>query len=247
MAGAKGGAVPGAGIGTGNRILDSLAAGQLGMLMPALEPIRLVAGEVLAVTGAPMAWSLFPGHGAVISLVAVEAGGQTAEAVSVGAEGVVGPDLAALPGFGRLQVQLPGPAYRVASAALDDGAAGCPELQAGLAAAGRALLAQALQTAVCTALHTVEARAARWMLMAMDRLGHPDLPTTQESLADLLGVRRTTVTRVIAQLEEKKLIRHRRGRVAIQDQAGLEGVACACHAALMQRLRHVAPALYPTP
>ena len=196
-------------------------------------------------TGGALPWVIFPRAAAVVSLVAVDHGGRTAEAVSIGAEGLIGPELADLPGFGHLQVQMPGPGWRIGTARLASLAGQSAALREALALAGRTLLVRVLQSAVCAALHPVEARASRWLLLAQDRTGNAELPVTQEMLAEMLGVRRTTVTRVIAQLAEKGLIRHRRSRVTVTDRVGLESAACGCHAGLLQRLRCVAPGLYP--
>jgi len=229
----------------GNRLLDALDAAEFDRLRPHLESIGLQAGQILGQTGQAIGWALFPCRPAVVSLVALDDDARTAEAASVGDEGMVGAVLATLPGPGQVQVQMPGPALRLPQEALDAALPACPGLAAAVAMHERALLAQALQSSVCAALHPVEARAARWLLVALDRVGHPDLPVTQEMLADMLGVRRTTVTRVVAQLSEKGLIRHRRSRVTVTDRLGLEGAACGCHAALVRRLRQVAPVLYP--
>ncbi|WP_431271406.1 Crp/Fnr family transcriptional regulator [Dankookia sp. P2] len=225
-------------------MLDALDAVQAALLRPYLEPVTLTAGTILAQTGEALPWVLFPCASTVIALVAVEHGTRTAEAASIGVEGLVDGDLTELPGFGRLQVQIPGPALRIEAATLDRLAQDRPALRAMLTLHTRALLVRTLQAAVCAALHPVEARASRWLLTTQDRTGQPDLPVTQEMLADMLGVRRTTVTRVIAQLSDRGLIRHRRSKVTVIDRMGLEQAACGCHAALLARLRHLAPAIY---
>lgn len=119
-------------------------------------------------------------------------------------------------------------------------------LRESITAHDQAVLVHLLQLAVCNALHPVEARVCRWLLAAMKRVQQPELPITQKLLADLLGVRRTTITRVLAQLTEEGLIRRRRGWVMVIDPQGLAGSACGCHDILRrQQLRHVAPSLYP--
>jgi CRP-like cAMP-binding protein len=228
-----------------NRVLAMLAEADAALILPHLKPVPLHPGQILGQTGTSLSWVLFPGTGVVVSLVAMDRAGHTMEAVSVGREGLIGPELAHLPEFGHLQVQMPGIGYRMDSAMLDRLAGGSAGLREALALHQRALLVHVLQSAVCSALHPVEARVSRWLLMAQDRTGHPDLPVTQELLAEMLGVRRTTVTRVMAQLSDRGLIQHRRSWVTVLDREGLEHAACGCHAALLQRLRHVAPALYP--
>src|SRR3954470_20282166 len=88
---------PGGAVRSGNRVLDSLGEADAALIFPHLENIALPLGQILGQTGEAMPWVIFPGTGAVVSLVALDQGGRTAEAVSIGPEGLVGPDLAELP------------------------------------------------------------------------------------------------------------------------------------------------------
>jgi hypothetical protein len=229
----------------GNRILDALGEADAALLLPHLEPLRLEPGQILGPTGGMTSHVLFPCRPAVVSLLAACGDGRVAEVVAVGGEGLIGPGLLDLPGLGHLQVQMPGTALRIDAARLAELSAGSAVLRDGLAQQERALLVRVVHMAIDAALHPVEARVSGWLLMAQDRVGQAELPVTQELIAELLAVRRTTVTRVMAQLSRKGLIRHRRSRVTVIDRAGLEEAAAGCHERLLQRLRHVAPALYP--
>jgi CRP-like cAMP-binding protein len=99
----------------------------------------------------------------------------------------------------------------------------------------QALLAQVQQTAACNALHPLEARLARWLLQTLDRADDPKLPLTQDFMAQMLAVRRTTVTLVASQLQEAGLIRYRRGLVVVLDRARLEEAACECYRTIRRR------------
>ena len=90
------------------------------------------------------------------------------------------------------------------------------------------LLAQIMQTVACNSFHPIEARAARWLLTAHDRGGNR-LELTQESLAGLLGVQRTTVNAVARELQDEGLITTRRGIIEVHDRAGLERRSCECY------------------
>jgi CRP-like cAMP-binding protein len=90
------------------------------------------------------------------------------------------------------------------------------------------LLAQIMQTVACNSFHPIEARAARWLLTAHDR-GGSRLELTQESLAGLLGVQRTTVNAVARELQDEGLITTRRGTIEVHDRAGLERRTCECY------------------
>jgi hypothetical protein len=103
----------------------------------------------------------------------------------------------------------------------------------------RALLAQFQHVAACNALHSVEARLARWLLHIHDRVDGDALPLTQEALSELLGVRRTTVTHVVRKLRASQAIRsNRRGLIEI-DRPRLEAAACECYEAMRSRIDRI--------
>jgi DNA-binding MarR family transcriptional regulator len=95
-----------------------------------------------------------------------------------------------------------------------------------------ALLAQIMQSVACNALHTAEARCSRWLLSTQDRVRSTTLPLTQQALAEMLGVQRTTITAVMTDLQAAKLIRYERGRIEILSRTGIEDVACECYSAV---------------
>jgi len=90
------------------------------------------------------------------------------------------------------------------------------------------LLAEVMQSATCNSFHTIQQRAARWLLTAQDRAGSR-LELTQESLAGLLGVQRTTVNAVARELQDEGLITTRRGVIQVHDRPGLERRSCECY------------------
>jgi CRP-like cAMP-binding protein len=91
-------------------------------------------------------------------------------------------------------------------------------------------LALARQTVACNCFHAVEARLARWLLMTSDRVLSENFFLTQDSLADSLGVRRTTINLAAGPLKRRKLISYSRGRIRILDRKGLEAASCRCYA-----------------
>jgi hypothetical protein len=103
----------------------------------------------------------------------------------------------------------------------------------------RALLAQFQHVAACNALHSVEARLARWLLHIHDRVDGDFLPLTQEALSELLGVRRTTVTQVVHKLRTARAIRsNQRGLIEI-DRPRLEAAACECYEIMRRRIDRI--------
>ncbi len=132
-------------------------------------------------------------------------------------------------------VQVTGPAARMAAAAYRRGLAGSEAFQAQVGRWGRAVYVQLLQNVVCNRLHSVEERASRWLLMTSDRVGSDEFPLTQEHLAQMLGVRRASVTVTAGTLQSAELITYRRGVMAVIDRAGLQALACECFAAMGRR------------
>src|SRR6185503_16249282 len=92
----------------------------------------------------------------------------------------------------------------------------------------RAHVGLIMQSTACNALHTVEQRLARWLLMAHDRIGHDEFPLTQEFVAMMLGVSRPSVTIVAGTLQKAGLITYHRGHLKIVDREKLEAASCEC-------------------
>jgi CRP-like cAMP-binding protein len=89
---------------------------------------------------------------------------------------------------------------------------------------------QVAQSTACNRLHTVQPRLCRWLLMCQDRVGAPEINLTQEFLAQMLGVRRTSVNAAANALQKLGLIRYRRGLIQVLDRAAIEAKSCECYA-----------------
>jgi CRP-like cAMP-binding protein len=215
-----------------NQLLASLASADFELLSPHLKPVELVHGAVLFETGDPVTRVYFP-HSGIVSLVVDLAGGEAIEAAMIGRDGVVG-GAAALDGniaaLNKGIVQVEGTASTLSVRYLRTAAEQSALLRTKLVWHEQALLVQAQQSAACNAAHTVEARMARWLLRSRDLCGSDTLSLTQEFLAQMLGVRRTSVSLVASTLQAAGLIRYRRGRIEIIDLKGLRGIACECYA-----------------
>jgi CRP-like cAMP-binding protein len=232
----------------GNRLLDVLPPEIFALVEPYLERVALLAGQVLAEPGDDITHATFPCEGTAISLVTVLADGRAAEAALIGCEGAAGVIISAgdKPAFARAQVQVPGSALRLEATRLEEAKLASPALRDIVSRYADSLLAQVLQSVACNALHPVEARACRWLLTMQDRANSPELPLTQEHLAEQLGVRRTTVTRVMAELQVAGAIRHSRGKVLVTNRGRLKRASCECYQAVRDHFNRVAPGLYPT-
>src|SRR5213075_885166 len=96
-----------------------------------------------------------------------------------------------------------------------------------------------MQSTACNAVHSVEQRLARWLLMARDRMGSDEFPLTQEFVAIMLGASRPTVTLVASTLQKAGLIRYHRGRITIVDGEKLEEASCECYRTTTDLLKAV--------
>ena len=103
----------------------------------------------------------------------------------------------------------------------------------------QALFGFVAQSTACNAVHSVEQRLARWLLMARDRMGTDEFPLTQEFVAMMLGASRPTVTVVAGTLQKAGLIKYRHGRVTIVDPDNLEAASCECYKAATDLLNGV--------
>lgn len=233
--------------GPASRLMAAVAPADQARLAPHRSERMVTAGEVLLEPEDRALEVLLPAGGTVLSLLAVTPGRKPVETLMIGAEGATGALLGALDGpFGfRVQALTAGPLIRFPAMAFSLAMEASPGLRRVIGGYVAAQTAQAQIGAACAALHPVEARAARWMLDLQARLGERALPLTQEALADLLGVRRTTITRVVATLEARGVVRHRRGRIIVMDHAGLEAAACACHHMVQTAFAARAPGLFP--
>jgi CRP-like cAMP-binding protein len=229
-------AQPGWGNASRNRLLAALDRDDFALLARDLRSVPMAPGAVLHQPDAPVEQVYFPLSGA-ISLLSVMNGGEAIETATVGREGAVG----ALAGLGRgnafsrAVVLLPGTAAMIPvsrfQAAIGEGE-GMREL---FFRHGEVLLAQVQQTGACNALHPLEARFARLLLELSDRADDPQLPLTQESIAQLLAARRSTITVIASRLQASGSIRYHRGRIEIIDRAQMEQVACECYRTIRRR------------
>jgi CRP-like cAMP-binding protein len=214
----------------GNRLLGSLPAEDLAQLTRLIDTVTVEVGDVLYEPGQAIRYVYFPAD-SLISLLAVAEGRMTLEVGSVGREGMLGASVALGHGVAQVRavVQRTGRAARIDSADFCVEFSRTESLQRLLYRYTDALLAQAIQIAVCSRFHVLEARLARSLLITRDRLQSEKFHLTHEFLAHALGVRRVGVTKAASALQQQKLITYSRGNIEILDSAGLEAVSCRCY------------------
>jgi CRP-like cAMP-binding protein len=213
-----------------NQVLASLAAPDLNFLQPHLRFVDLPQETVLFEAGGTVNRIYFP-HAGIVSLVVELTTGDMIEAAMIGREGVVG-GLAALDtniSVSRAIVQVAGTGSAVEVDAVRRLADQSSAFRTILVKHEQVLLAQSQQSAACNATHTLEARLSRWLLRCRDLLASDEIALTQEFVAEMLGVRRTSVSVVANTLQQAGLIKYKRGHIRLLNVDGLQESACECY------------------
>ena len=225
-----------AGLPLNNRLLASLPGGHFDRLLPHLTMISLSQGVVLYEAGDEVDQVYFP-HDGMLSLLSVLRDGKAIEIATVGREGVVG----AMAGLGlykslvRVVVQMPMACSKIPAKHFRTAVGASAPLRDLCIRYNEVLLSQARVTAACNALHQIEARFCRWLLQSADRAGGDTVPLTQQFLAEMLGVRRTSVTVVATKVQNAGVITYSRGVIKILDRPALLRMSCECYETLVDQ------------
>jgi CRP-like cAMP-binding protein len=228
-----------------NRLLQALPSRNLKRLMPELEQVRCLSGQVLMDADSSLDHVFFPDSG-VISVVAVYANGSVIEMATIGREGCSGVQAI----FGakissvRLLVQIPGSATKMSRAAFTRAMASMPSFRGLMNAYIQAFLEQVMVSVACNGAHSLKERLARWLLMMRDRSDEDVLQITQDLLAEMLGVERPSITNVARELESAGLIERGRRQVTILDRQGLTKASCECYQLVRERIAFHLPKTY---
>jgi CRP-like cAMP-binding protein len=221
----------------GNRLLAALPPADLGLLTPHFEKISFESDDVLVRSGDELDQVYFPHSGAIVFMVDMP-NGQTVATTLMGWEGalaslsVLGPSRSSVTAIARVA----GTASRISAVKFRLAYARSAAIRHVVQVHARTLFLQLQHVAACNALHGVEGRMARWLLQLHDRVPDDVVLLTQEALAQLLGVRRTTVTLMMSKLRAAAAIQSdRRGFVEV-DPARLNSMACECYALMQRRI-----------
>lgn len=214
----------------GNRILASLPPAAMQALQREMKTRTLEQGHVLFEPGAPLDTVYFP-HTGMISLLVLTREGGAIETGTVGKEGAVGLHgiLGERLSFTRATTQLAGKFSTIPSSRLARLMTEAPDLRMVIQKYTEVLWAETQQTTACNAAHDAAARLARWLLQSADRTGNDNVALTQDYIAQMLGVRRTTVTLLAQALQNEGVIAYSRGQIKILDRAALEARSCECY------------------
>ncbi|MFZ6862714.1 Crp/Fnr family transcriptional regulator [Undibacterium sp. Ji67W] len=214
-----------------NHLLGALPDIEFNRLAPFLELVSLQTGDVLCESGEKLSSVYFP-ISSTISLQNLLENGSSSEVTGIGNEGMLGTMLLmggqSMPS--RAIVQIAGQAYKLrADILLKEFYLAGTTLRL-LLRYTQALITQTTQTAVCNRHHTIEQQLCRWLLVTNDRVSTREIKVTQETIANILGVRREGVTEAAGHLQSLGYIHYRRGHITISNQRGLQELVCECHA-----------------
>jgi CRP-like cAMP-binding protein len=215
---------------TGNRLLDHLPEDDFNRLLPSWETLPLPTGHELFKQNGSISHVYFP-TGGVCSVVNVTDDGKVVEAETVGNEGMIGiPVLLGLD-FSPIRAisQVSGEALRMPTQSFQRAIVPGGSLDLLLRRYVAFSMRHAHQTVACNALHSLEERMCRWLLMTHDRVGKDEFVLTQEFLAEMLGVRRQSLSIVAGTLQNAGFISYRRGNMRILNREGLEAASCECY------------------
>jgi CRP-like cAMP-binding protein len=210
------------------------------MLAKNLKPVDLHLGEALHRAGETIEHVYFPETG-FISALSMLSDGQPLEIGLIGAEGVAGVSviLGATESYSETMCQTGGGAHSMPLAAFKEAIAYAPHFRDLLLRYVHVFGVQVAQTAACNAHHDLGQRLARWLLAAHDRSGKAELSLTQDLIAVMLGVRRSTVSVAAGQLQKAGVLRYQHGLITVLDRVGLENAACECYEAVVSEYRRM--------
>jgi len=223
-----------------NLLLAALAPEAFAQLAAHLELVALPQGWVVCEAGADVDYVYFPTSG-IVSLVYELENGTSVEVALTGNDGMVGVHVVMGGGSAtsRAVVRNSGHGYRVRAEVLQEAFENCPLLRQPLLRYAQALMAQTTQTAVCHCHHRLEQQFSRLLLLTLDRLLSNQMALTQDAMADLLGVRRESITATAGKLQVAGLIRYHRGRITVMNRDRLEAHACECYGVVRAELERL--------
>ncbi|WP_199739053.1 Crp/Fnr family transcriptional regulator [Herminiimonas sp. KBW02] len=216
-----------------NGLLAALPEADFARLSPHLEFVDMPFGTTICAAGEQMQYVYFL-TSSIVSLLYETADGASSETAVIGYEGVVGADVFMGGGASlhRAFVKSAGYGFRIKASILIAEFARGGALQQLLLRFTQALFTQMAHTVACNRHHTIVQQLCRWLVLSLDRLPGNKISMTQDLIANMLGVRRESVTEAARKLQDEGLIQYSRGQITVLDRAGLEAHICECYAGI---------------
>jgi CRP-like cAMP-binding protein len=232
----------------GSELLKALQPQDRELLLPKLSEVRLETGRLLFDPGDVVDYCYFPVGSAVASYFVLLDTGVIVETLMVGREGALGGIVSngSLPAYARSVVMHGGSFYRIAVSELERIKHASPTVRALFSRYADCLLAQVFQSIACNAIHTIDQRAAKWLIAATERIGRNDITMTQEQLASMMGIGRSYASRVVQKFKADGLVRTRRGGIEVTAPGELKERACECNELVKRHFGRVLAGVYPT-
>src|ERR1700759_192140 len=233
-----------------NNLLRHLSKADFALIAPNLATEEAEAGELIYNPGDDVETVHFPCGPSLVSYMVPNEDGRDVETILIGREGAVGGVVSQgyLPAYTRIMVKFGGPFVRLGVRKLEVAKITSPTLRNIFARYADCMLAQIFQSTACNAVHSIEQRAAKWIISAMERTNGNDMvPLTHEQLATLLGAGRSYPSRVIQTFKTEGVLEPRRGFMLIRDADALRQRACLCNEAVKSHFDEVLKGVYPDP
>jgi CRP-like cAMP-binding protein len=216
-------------------------------LLAHMMVLDMEANALLHRVGDDVVDTWFPLAAAAAAFCIEDVDGESMDVAQIGREGAVGGIVSNghLPAYSTAVVRFPGRFIRIKTSALEQAKLQSIALRHWFSRYSDCLMAQVFQTAVCNGKHTIKQRTAKLLLAALERTGERELPVTQERLADMMGVGRPFVSRVLGEMRQNGVIESRRSLLIIKDEKKLRGLSCGCTMLIQNHFDAVLHGIYP--
>lgn len=232
---------------TNNNLLNHLRPSDFELLSPHLRQFNAPSNHVLYDPGQTVSTVYFPCGATLVSFVISTEDGGAVETMLVGREGAVGGIVSQgkLPAYSRIMVQFGGEFLTLPIALVDDLKLKSRSFDSLFARYADCVMAQIFQSTACNAAHSIEQRAAKWIVAAIERTNDNKVPLTHDRLAAMLGVGRSYISRVIGELKRDGILAVKRGYLQIERRDKLEQRSCGCNDAVKAHFNQVLRGVYP--